>query len=180
MNDEVNTNEELETLKARARLMNIPFSPNIGVESLRKKINAVLATENVEEETDSFELPEVQKKETIDEIRRRVGVLERVRITCMNPNKKEWSGETISIGSAKLGTYKYYVPYNAVWHLPNIIVDHLRDKEFQYFYEEKDKMTGKKFTASKLMREFAIESLPPLTYKELEDLAKRQAMEGTI
>ena len=43
---------ELETLKARAKQMGIPFSANIGLDTLRAKVNATLNDEPLPIEED--------------------------------------------------------------------------------------------------------------------------------
>lgn len=106
-----------------------------------------------------------------------VGKLIRCRIQCLNPAKKEWPGEIFSVGSAKLGTFKKYVPFNSPepYHIPKIIYDMLLEKKCTVFYTETDNR-GNKTRKGRLVNEFAIEVLPPLTREELSDLARRQAM----
>ena len=107
--------------------------------------------------------------------------LVRVRITCMNPTKKEWEGEIVTVSNALVGTVKKYIPFSAEdgWHVPQIILNFLKEREYQHFYIAKDDR-GNKVPKGKNMKEFAIEVLPPLTKKELEDLANRQAMAGGV
>ena len=72
---------------------------------------------------------------------------------------------------------KRYVPYNAEdgWHVEQILLNQLRERQCQIFVTEKDSR-GNKIRKGKLIREFAIEVLDPLTEEELHDLAQRQAM----
>ena len=107
--------------------------------------------------------------------------LVRIRVTCMNPAKKEWEGEIITVGNAGVGTYKKYIPFNADegWHVPNIIYQALQERQCQVFVSSKTK-NGVTIRQGKLIKEFAIEVLPPLTEEELKDLAQRQAMAKSI
>lgn len=109
--------------------------------------------------------------------RKRVAQLVRCRITCMNPNKKEWPGEIISVGSAKLGTFKKYVPFNTgeAYHLPRIIFDVLKEKMCSVYYNEINAQ-GHKVRKSRLINEYALDELPRLTKEELKDLEHRQAL----
>ena len=109
--------------------------------------------------------------------RKRVAQLVRCRVTCMNPNKKEWPGEIISVGSAKLGTFKKYVPFNTgePYHLPRIIFDVLKEKKCSVFFNETNAQ-GHKVRKSRLINEYALDELPRLTKEELKDLEQRQAM----
>lgn len=106
----------------------------------------------------------------------RINVLRRIRYTNMNPAKKNWSGELISVGSAKRGTFKKFIPFNGEpYHVPQIIYDVMKERECSIFYEEVQKRGGP-IRKSKLIKEYAIEDLPPLTGPELENLANRQQM----
>lgn len=191
MSDTELTQDELTTLKARADLMGITYHPSIGVEKLRDKIAAaVSADEKVEGQALPEEkvqnLPPAQevaapKVETEGERRKRLKMealaLVRIRLSCMNPAKKEWDGEIITVGNRLVGTVSKYVPFNAEegWHVPRIMFEMLKDKQCQIFVTSKTK-NGVTMRQGKLIREFAIEILPQLTEKELRDLAQRQAM----
>lgn len=171
---------ELAALKARADLMGIPYHPSIGLDKLREKVNSVLASK---EEVQPEAVAEGQETEGQRRLRLRdeAAKLVRVRVTCMNPNKREWEGEIFTSGNAAVGTYKKYVPFNADegWHVPNIIYQQLLQRECQIFVTKKD-ARGNKTRTGKLIKEFAIEVLPPLTQEELDELARRQAMAKSI
>lgn len=111
--------------------------------------------------------------------RKKIGQLVRCRIQCMNPAKKDWPGEIFSVGSAKLGTFKKFVPFNSPepYHLPKIIYDMLTEKKCTVFYTDVDPH-GNKTRKGRLVNEFAIEVLPPLTRDELSELARRQALKA--
>ena len=174
--------DELTSLKQRADLLGLSYHPSIGLEKLREKVNAALASQ---EETKPEEIAQEPLAETNEQKRRRLrdeaAKLVRIRVTCMNPNKKEWEGEIITAGNAGVGTYKKYVPFNADegWHVPNIIYQVLKGRECQVFYTVTGPR-GNKFRKGKLIKEFAIEVLPPLTEDELKDLAQRQAMSKSV
>jgi hypothetical protein len=97
----------------------------------------------------------------------------------MNPAKKEWDGEIISVGSAKIGTFKKFVKFNTEegWHIPNIIYEYIKERKCSIFFTEKNHI-GQKVRKAKLVNEFNLEVLPPLTKDELKSLAQRQAMEA--
>lgn len=105
-----------------------------------------------------------------------VGSLVRVRLQNMNPAKREWNGEFISVGSAKHGTYKKFIPFNGEpYHVPKIILDHLKERTCTVFRTEKN-ANGVDRKVSHQIKEYAIEILPPLTAAELDELRNRQAM----
>lgn len=183
--DELN---ELNTLKARADLQGIKYHPSIGLKSLKEKlqvhsdkINGVPETKEskpikLSSKADFVSHSEYRTRE-LKERRKKAGSLVRVNVTCMNPDKKEWEGEIISVGSAKLGTYKKYVLFNAPdgWHIPHIIYEAMKERKCSVFHTVKDHL-GNKVRKAKLINEFNIEVLPPLSKEELKKLAQRQAM----
>ena len=173
---------ELENLKVRAEKLGVKFHPSISADKLREKIKAAQA----EGEGSVGEQPKVKSTTgTAEEspaakklrLKREGLKLVRVRITCMNPTKKEWEGEIFTVSNNAVGTVKRYVPYNAEdgWHVEQILLNQLRERQCQIFVTEKDSR-GNKIRKGKLIREFAIEVLDPLTEEELHDLAQRQAM----
>lgn len=174
--------DELTTLKARADQMGISYHPSIGVEKLREKVNAALESQEelAEEEkaekqgTDPKKETEAQRKARK---RKEAAELVRIRVTCMNPNKKEYDGEIITAGNSLVGTFRKYVPFNADegWHVPRIIYNQLVQRQCQVFTTVRDRR-GNTTRKGKLIREFSIEVLPPLTEKELKELAQRQQM----
>lgn len=194
MTDETNLNEEnqdaevvvqdeLEALKARANLLGVKFHPSISLEKLREKVNAAVTSEGEAEEPSNS--PSETKEETIGEKRKRLKAealkLVRIRLTCLNPAKKEWEGEIITVGNSLIGSVKKFVPFNADdgWHVPHVIYEQLKERQCQIFQTATD-ARGNKVRKGKLIKEFAIEVLPPLTKEELEELARRQAMTKAI
>lgn len=180
--DDLPVEDELTSLKARADLMGISYHPSIGVDKLREKVNAQLTAEAENADSDEsipVEDSATEEEETAAQKRYRkkkeAGEQIRVRITCMNPNKREWSGEIFITGNSVVGTYKKYVPYDTIWHVPRIILNQIQERQCQVFYTERD-VRGNKMRKGKLIKEFGVEILPQLTEKELKELAQRQAM----
>lgn len=181
--------DELTLLKQRADLMGIQYHPSIGIESLKKKVDAKLKPDLEDESTQAEETPVAKQKYTKQELlalqrtklRQEALKLVRVRITCMNPDKKAWQGEIFDIGNSVLGSVKKYVPFNADagYHVPNIIFEHMKDRKYQKHSEIK-LPNGRKMTKSTMVPEFAIERLDPLTKEELRELADRQILNHSI
>ena len=171
--EEIQAPDELTSLKSRADTLGIKYHPSISVEKLREKVNAALAP--------TEEAAAAPKPDERMILRNEATRLVRIRLTCMNPNKKEWDGEFITAGNAVVGSHTKFVPFNADegWHVPHIIYEQLRDRECQVFYTVRDSK-GNATRRGKLIREFSIEVLPPLTAEELHDLAQRQAMAKSV
>lgn len=180
---EVLQQDELSTLKARADLLGISYHPSIGVEKLREKLAAAMEGDAKETKNEGTGIGTPVESEAQKRLRlmQEATKLVRIRVTCMNPAKKEWEGEIITVGNAGVGTYKKYIPFNADegWHVPNIIYQALQERQCQVFVSSKTK-NGVTIRQGKLIKEFAIEVLPPLTEEELKDLAQRQAMSKSV
>ena len=161
--------DELATLKARADMLGITYHPSIGVEKLKEKISAVTSNQPREPETVAGDVKNDPKADALRLIR--------IRLQCMNPAKKEWEGEIISVGNSVVGTVKKYIPFNADegWHVPKMLFDYLNEKQCQVFVTVKDSR-GNSIRKGKLIKEFSIEVLPPLSPAELQEMARRQAL----
>ena len=179
MTDEM-IQDELSGLKTRADQMGVNYSKNIGVEKLRARIEDAL--------NDNAPVEEAPKKAAVEtagqrrnRLRKEAGALVRVRVTCMNPNKREWQGEIFTVSNAVVGTFRNYVPFNIEdgWHIPEIIFQQVKARKCQVF-KTVNGPRGEKIRKGTLIPEFSVDVLTPLTDKELSDLAKRQAMAGGI
>lgn len=187
LNDDLPQVDELASLKGRADQMGISYHPSIGVEKLREKIKAALESEGVEvaEGEAPVEQTATPQKETLQQkrarLRREAEKLIRIRVTCMNPAKREWEGELFFAGNSLVPTLKKFVPFNADegWHVPYIIYKQIVQRKCQVFVTRKTK-EGRTEKEGKLINEFAVEVLPPLTEKELKELGRRQAMARSV
>lgn len=186
MSEDLNQ-DQLASLKARADMLGVSYHPSIGIDKLREKVQAAMRSSSVQDKSDAAAPAEVAKPgvETAGQRKKRLKMeaaeLVRIRLTCMNPAKKEWKGEIITVGNATVGTFRKYIPFLAEdgWHVPRIMLQMLQDRQCQVFQTVKAK-NGVSVKKGKLIKEFAIEILPPLSSTELHDLAQRQAMAGSI
>lgn len=180
-NQEQNQKEELRLLKQRADQIGVAYSPNIGLDTLRQRVEDKLAGKtSIEEEKEVTE--DTHKSETKiqrrNRLRREAEKLIRVRLTCMNPAKRDYQGELITAGNSILGTYRRYIPFGVDWHVPQIMLNMLKERKYQVFRKEKTR--GVEHKVAEFVPEFAIQELPPLSPEELKSLAQRQRMaDGT-
>ena len=179
---------ELELLKERANQMGISFHPSIGVDKLRAKVEA--AIQGVPDPTANEEsaqaapaatpvLTEYQKTQMQ---RMEAMKLVRVVVSCMNPAKQAWEGEIFTVSNDAIGTVKKFVPFNvdSGYHVPHVIYEQLLERMCQIFVATTDPVTGIKTSRSKLIKEFNVVVLPQLTEDELAELARQQAVGGTV
>lgn len=171
--------DELSALKNRADLLGIKYHPTISVAKLREKVNGEVVDSVVEAKVTTPEVESDNQRRI--RIRREAGELVRIRVSCMNPAKKEWDGEIFSAGNGLVGSFTKYVPFNndEGWHVPRIILNMMQERNCQIFVSSKDSR-GNTIRKGKQIKEFAIEVLPNLTPEELQELAQRQAMAKSI
>ena len=184
-NDQPLVQDELTILKARANMLGVTYHPAIGLEKLKAKVAAALSGEAespVAEGKVAAATPEVETEGAKRlRLKRHANELVRIRVSCMNPAKSEWEGEIFTCGNTLIGSVKKFVPFNAEegWHVPRIIFEQMKERQCQIFVAVRD-ARGNTTRKGKLIKEFAIEVLAPLTTEELHDLAQRQAMSKAI
>lgn len=202
MSDEQDTQgqpSELDMLKERAKLMGITHSGNIGVETLRAKINAKLEgkedptepTAQVADQPNGLAAlsdgeSEIPQNETLEQMRERLNKdclkLVRLRITNLDPKKKDLPGEIITVGNEIIGTVSKYIPFGEAtdngYHVPHIIYEELKSRQFLNI--RTSKKAGQIKVDHGWAREFALDVLPPLTEQELAGLAAAQAAGNNI
>lgn len=190
--------DELTLLKQRATLLGITFSNKIGVDALRARIQAKLddsVPDDGEDDPDDEEpavvpvaAARLTKAERIAAQRREIRDEEmkmvRIRITNLNPNKKELSGEIFTVANKFLGIVKKFIPYGEAtedgYHVPHIIYKQLKDRKFLNIKTRRNRTTGQIEVEQNWAPEFALEVLPQLTRDELARLAAAQAAAGGV
>ena len=196
------TVNELDVLKQRARMMGVEFSNNIGVDTLRERIRAKAEEQNKAEST----APQVAAPSLLDpstpgssslgsvsekpvkpitlrqHLQREQMKLVRIRITNLDPKKKNLPGEVFTVANEYLGTVRKYIPYGEVsdegYHVPYCIYRELESRRFLDIRTYKDRANGNKIRVEqRWAKEFAIEVLPHLSQNELRQLAVAQMAE---
>ena len=182
-----------QLLMQKARTMGISFSNNISEEALAEKVNAKLAGEPAPKDeaptlnplagdvagqapTETLTLRQWLVREEMKLIR--------VRITNMDPKKKDLRGEIMTVANEYLGTVRKFVPFgedtDEGYHVPKCLLTMMQERKFLQIREIKDRKTGVTRPETAWVREFAIEILDPLTPEELKQLATAQIAAGTV
>lgn len=191
---DVVTKDELTMLKERANVMGVTFSNNIGIEALRKRIDDKLAGMNTEEvpeaETNAFTgtttNTEVGSKAVTPTLRQYLFdenmKMVRVKITNLDPKKREWPGEIKTVANKYIGTVRKFIPFGDAtdegYHIPQCIYKMLKRCKYQDI--KVVKKNGKETVTSRWVSEYAIELLPPLSQEELRQLATAQQAVGSV
>ena len=188
--------DELTLLKERAKQMGIPFSNNISAETLRKRISDKMegkdepevnpltgdseiaaitsAPQKLDAKQNALALRKLMQREQMK--------LVRVRITNMDPKKKDLPGEIWTVSNEYLGNVRKMIPYGEQtdegFHIPYCLFRLLQNKRFLQIRTVRDRVTGQERQESQWVKEFSLDVLPDLTKEELARLAAAQAAAG--
>ena len=201
---EIDTKEELITLKKEADKLGLTYNSNIGLGKLQKRVNEANGVEvevdDFSEETEEFiqkaklaalrmaggnigklinsKLPKAKAKSIL---MKQATKLKRVSVTCLDPAKKDIPGQWLGVRNTMIPMTKKYIPYDGrITHLPEIIIKHLREKECQVFKVVTDSSTGEKTRKPSTQKMFSVADMPALNDKEISELAEAQRAAGTI
>lgn len=167
-----------EKLRENGKLLGVTFSPNEGVASMVNKLKE--AREQVLQEplVPDVTVPVDERKAELDArkaLRMEMTKLVRVQIACLNPAKSELPGEIFTVHNDVVGTQKKFVPYNEAgesYHIPYFLYKFLKRKKYlQIVPPPKGARTA---ATTKMVPEFSITILEPLTQAELKELARAQ------
>lgn len=175
---------ELAELKQRAKRMGISFPPNANLEKMNNLIKEHIAKTEPKQDTQQLKVDNRSEKVRIrDEAMRLI----RFKINVLNPAKTKWTGEYFTAGNDLIGHVTRFIPFNAeegIWHAEAILVEHIKNRRYQSFPSVESKFDRRKGTddyyKGKLLPEFSIIELPPLTVEELGELKVRQDATGAI
>lgn len=186
-----NLPDELSVLKQRATMMGIQFSNNIGLETLRKKIE-----DKMEGRAEADAAPQINPlagETTAQPVKRKTlrqklydeqMKLVRIRVTNLDPKKKDLPGEVITVANEHLGTVRKFVPFGEVtddgYHVPYCIYRFMEKRKFLNIRIVKDRRTGVERVESNWVKEFALEVLPQLTPQQIANLKTAQIAAGSV
>lgn len=117
-----------------------------------------------------------KKKEESDAFKHAMKLI-RCIITCNNPNKSSFQGEIFSARNAKVPEVKKFIPFGTITHIPNILLNVIKEKQCQMFRKEK-LPNGNMITRPFLVPEYNIQILDPISSEEFEAIKRRQLADG--
>ena len=188
--------DELTLLKERAKVMGIPFSNNISLETLRKRVADKMEGKGEAPEVNALtgdpEITQAMAAKPLNQKANAVALRKlmyaqqmrqvRVRVTNMDPKKKDLPGEIWTVANEYLGTVRKFVPYGEQtddgFHIPYCLYCLLDSKRFLHIRDVKDRTTGIVRQDKVWAKEFSLDVLPTLTQAELDRLAAAQAAAG--
>lgn len=160
----------------------VPNALTIGAASVTLDAGAVAASTLVSPSAAPAETTVVPEKTFRQKLIEDATRLIRLRITNLDPKKKDLHGEILTVANEYIGTISKFVPFGEVtddgYHVPYCLYEMMRDREFLDIRTLRDLRTGVPRVTTRMAREFALEILDPLTPEELERLAQAQAAAG--
>jgi hypothetical protein len=111
--------------------------------------------------------------------------LHRVKITNLDPSDSQLNGAIITAVNKFTGKVAKYIPFGDEeapngYHVPEILLNQLKNTKFPMRREIKGGAFGVKRYKTTMINKFNIETLPPLTEKEIEELANHQRASHAI
>jgi len=153
-----------------------PTPPNPFEMAARDQRDTIKAAPKVEEPVRQLSLRQYLIQEQMKLIR--------VRITNLDPKKKDLPGEIITVANEHLGTVRKFVPFGEAtengYHLPMCLYNFLKARKFVSVTTKRDKKTGHIDVSNRDVAEFSLEVLEPLTSEELRELAVAQMAAGSV
>lgn len=169
MTEQVKT--PLELLKEKAGSLGVEYKSSVSAKTLTKLIK-----EFEEQEAQDDGLTDNERiQQTLDEATKLV----RVIITPMDSTKRDYQGDVFSAGNGVVPTMTKYVPFGVEWHVPQIILNTIKEKVMNKFIAKKDER-GREYREYLEAKAYSIQELSPLTKEELAELAKSQEMRKAI
>lgn len=212
-NTETREPTEMEVLKDRARKLGITFSNNISLDTLRQRVADKQEGKPDESADEEDALVAAAKKAIADanpvaQLATQVNALTgetanapvatktlrqhlydeqmklvRLRITCLDPKKKDLHGEIMTVANEYLGTVRKFIPFGEVtdegYHVPYCLYKMLEARKFLNIIVRKDPRTKQTKVTQVWAREFALDVLEPLSAQEIERLAAAQIAAGS-
>ncbi len=171
--------KELHELREIATELGIEFPGNVGKKKLISRITEDDKEVNGSPTKVEIEGVKVKKKETPTEIRKRMNILRRVRISANDPQYKGRNGVTRQVGN-RHGVVGKYIPFDVSWHCQEPVYQDLKAQKYRQTKFKVDTTTGMKVPVTTWHPSFVIEELPALTDADLKKLAADQSARGSI
>lgn len=166
---------KLHSIKDQLDSLGVTYHPNTGIE----KLKTLLAKATVNEKEETVSTKETKSETKLTPMQEATRLI-RVIVTPVDPLKKLSQGEIFTVSNDVIGTIRKYIAFNTEdgYHVPNIILDMLKEKKYTAIIQTKG--SGGTKTTTRELPAFNIVELEPLTQKELDALAAKQSSAGLV
>lgn len=97
-------------------------------------------------------------------------------VTCNNKNKTSYIGEIFCARNAILPEVKKFIPFGVPTHIPQILFNMIKEKQYQQFKIRK--VNGNDIKEPFLVSEYNIQMLDPISVEEFNAIKQKQLAEG--
>jgi len=171
-------------LMDKATELGLEPHPNTGSAKLLRMIQEATSEDIQKPDVSKKSSGKLKDKESRIErharLRKEQRKLIRVIVRCNDESKKEWNSVNIKVCNT-LHTFTRNIPFNNEngWHIEQATYNMLKEKKCTRF-KDVTLPNGMKHREPYLINAYTIETLRPLTKKELKDLANEQKARGSI
>lgn len=149
------------------------YASDMGISVHSKKREAILS--ELMAHYQNNELAPVQVEDEVELTSyQRLSRLIRCRVINQNPNETKLPTKLFTVGNM-IDDFipSRVVTFGAITHLPASLIDHLKNVTYRYSITKRN-AKGHKYTENKELPHYDIQILPPLTPKQLKELAREQ------
>lgn len=97
-------------------------------------------------------------------------------VTCNNKNKTSYTGEIFCARNAIVPEVKKFIPFGVPTHIPQILFNMIKEKQYQQFKTKK--VNGNTVKESFMVAEYNIQLLDPISAEEFNAIKQKQLAEG--
>lgn len=97
-------------------------------------------------------------------------------VTCNNKNKTSYTGEIFCARNAIVPEVKKFIPFGVPTHIPQILFNMVKEKQYQQFKTKK--VNGNTVKESFMVAEYNIQLLDPISAEEFNAIKQKQLAEG--
>lgn len=97
-------------------------------------------------------------------------------VTCNNKNKTSYTGEIFCARNAIVPEVKKFIPFGVPTHIPQILFNMIKEKQYQQFKTKK--VNGNTVKESFMVAEYNIQLLDPISVEEFNAIKQKQLAEG--
>lgn len=97
-------------------------------------------------------------------------------VTCNNKNKTSYTGEIFCARNAIVPEVKKFIPFGVPTHIPQILFNMIKEKQYQQFKTKK--VNGNNIKESFMVAEYNIQLLDAISAEEFNAIKQKQLAEG--
>ena len=170
-----------EALIEQGKSLNLNIHPNTSLENMVQMVNQGLIYKY--HTAPDAPIEQVVHKDP-SKARREAEKRIRVRVTNMDPTKKDHTGQIFGFSNSVVGTIQHFVPFDLEegFHIPQVLLETIKSTKYRVTKYRTISKAGREEEVpySVSLPSFQVEVLPPLTGEELEVIKKRQLANQTI